>query len=120
MYVLAVNQTSLIAELPFAQIIPQNLTMAIVDMDSLQGVIDKNGLYFHHADLSHVHITVNGATIYNVRSSFPHHALKLFYTTLESLGLDTRNSLTFDAFNKGLRDVITTASSCFSPTLLVS
>ncbi len=70
-------------------------------MDSLQGVIDKNGLYFQHADLSHVHITVNGATIYNVRSSFPHHALKLFYTTLESLGLDTRNSLTFDSFNKG-------------------
>ncbi len=100
-YVLAANQTSLIAELPFAQIIPQNLTMAIVDMDSLQGVIDKNGLYFQHADLSHVHITVNGATIYNVRSSFPHHASKLFYTTLESLGLDTRNSLTFDAFNKG-------------------
>ncbi len=75
--------------------------MAIIDMDSLQGVIDKNGLYLHHADLSHVHITVNGPTIYKVRSSFPHHASKLFYTTLDSLGLNTRNSLIFDAFNKG-------------------
>ena len=33
--------------------------------------------------------------------SFPHHASKLFYSTLESLGLQTRNSLTFDAFNNG-------------------
>lgn len=88
-YVLGANQTSLVAELPFSQIIPQNLMMAIVDMNSMQGTFNKNGLYFTHADLSHVHITINGSTIYNIPSSFPHHATRLFYSTIESLGVET-------------------------------
>lgn len=100
-YVLGVNQTTLVAELPFAQIIPQNLIMAIVDMESLNGAYNRNGLYFTHADLSHVHITINGSTVYNIRSEFPHHAARLYYSTLEALGLETQNSLTFSAFQEG-------------------
>lgn len=100
-YVLPANQTSLIAELPFSQIIPQNLLMAIVDMNAMQGRYDKNGLYFSHADLSHVHITINGSTVYNIRSAFPHHTAGIYYSTLEALGLETRNSLTFQAFKAG-------------------
>ena len=100
-YVLGVNQTSLVAELPFTQIIPQNLTMCIVDMASLNGEYSRNGLYFTHADLSHVHITINGSTVYNIRSEFPHHTARLYYSTLEALGLETHNSLTFNAFKEG-------------------
>ena len=100
-YVLGANQTSLVAELPFAQIIPQNLMMAIVDMNSMQGTFNKNGLYFTHADLSHVHITINGSTVYNIPSAFPHHAARLFYSTIEALGLETSNTLTFQGFKEG-------------------
>lgn len=100
-YVLGSNQTSLVAELPFNQILPENLTMIVVDMDSIQGVMDKNGLYFQHADMSHIQITINGMTAYNINSTFPHHSAKLYYTTLEALGLEKHNSLTFEAFNKG-------------------
>lgn len=100
-YVLGVNQTSLLAELPFAQIIPQNLIMLMVDMDSMAGSYKKNGLYLTHADLGHVHISINGSTVYNIRSQFPHHVSRLFYSTLEGLGLETANNLTLQTFGKG-------------------
>lgn len=100
-YVLPANQTTLIAELPFSQIIPQNLMMAFVSMSNMQGRYDTNPLYFHHANLSHVHITINGSTVYNIRSDFPHHTAGLYYATLEALGLETRNSLTYETFKQG-------------------
>lgn len=100
-YVLGINQTSLLAELPFAQIIPQNLIMVMVDMDNMSGSYNKNGLYFTHADLSHAHISINGSTVYNIRSQFPHHVSRLFYSTLEGLGLETANNLTLQAFAEG-------------------
>lgn len=70
-------------------------------MNSIQGVIERNGLYFQHADFSEVQITINGVTVYNVSSCFPHHTSNRFYNTLASLVLQTHNSLTFDTFNKG-------------------
>lgn len=100
-FILPANQTSLIGELPFAQIIPQNLTMCIVDMEGLQGSCARNGLFFQHANLSEVLITINGSTVYNIHSSFPHHASRLFYNTMESLGLETHNNLTLNSFKNG-------------------
>lgn len=100
-YVLAHNQTSLMAELPWAQIIPERIFMLVVDMRSFSGDYKRNGLYFQHADLSNINITVNGSTIYNVTCSFPDRFSKLYYTALESLGLDSQHSLCYDAFGKG-------------------
>ena len=65
-YVLGANQTSLVIELPYAQIIPQTMFMAVVDMESFSGDYTRNGLYFNHSDLSHVHISVNGSSVYNL------------------------------------------------------
>ena len=65
------------------------------------GSYDKNALYFTHAELSHAHISINGSTVYNIRSQFPHHVSRLFYSTLEGLGLETANNLTLQAFAEG-------------------
>lgn len=99
--VLSPNQTNLLVELPFAQIIPQNLFMLIVDMESMSGNYNKNGLYFNHADLSHVHISINGSTVYNIHSEFPHNVSRLFYSTLDTLGLETKHNLSLSGFSEG-------------------
>ncbi|XP_042855398.1 uncharacterized protein LOC122242213 [Penaeus japonicus] len=100
-YILGSNQTNLLVELPFSQIIPQNLYMAIVDMNSMNGAYDRNGLYFQHADLSNTHITINGSTVYNIHSDFPNHTSSLYYATLETLGLENDHTLAYDGFVKG-------------------
>ena len=100
-YVLGANQTSLVIELPYAQIIPQTMCMAIVDMESFSGKYARNGLYFNHSDLSQVHISINGSTVYNLHSQFPDKYSKIYYSCLEALGLETTHMLRYDAFAQG-------------------
>ena len=100
-YALGANQTSLVIELPYAQIIPQTMYMVIVDMESFSGNYTRNGLYFNHSDLSQVHISVNGSSVYNLHSQFPNKYSKIYYSCLEALGLETTHMLRYDAFSQG-------------------
>lgn len=100
-YVLASNQTSLLAENLWGNIIPSKLFMVIIDLDSFSGKYSRNGLYFSHADLSETHITLNGNTVYHIATDFPYNYSRLYYTTLQALGLDSQHTLTYDAFANG-------------------
>lgn len=46
-------------------------------------------------------ITVNGSTVYNIHGEFPNHTSSLYYSTLETLGLENSHTLTYDAFAQG-------------------
>ena len=95
------GQNSMVCELPFSQIIPSNITMCIISMTAFNGDYARNGIYFSHANLAHVDITVNGSSAYNLHSEFPHNYSNLYFSTLESLGVESDHTLTYDVFGNG-------------------
>ena len=50
---------------PFNMVIPEKLHVLIVNMNAYSGRSNLNGLYFEHAGLENVHVTVNGNIIYS-------------------------------------------------------
>ena len=100
-YVIGMGESSIMIDQPFGSCIPEKLTMIIVDMDAFSGSYNQNGLYFKHANLSNMHITINGSSVYNINTSFPHHYSQSYYETQKTLGLDNNNLITYDTYNKG-------------------
>ena len=94
-HVLGLGQSSLICELPFSQIIPNNVIMCIVSMDAFNGHFKRNPLYLSHGDLSHVNITINGSIIYNLNMDFPNKYSTFYYTSIDSLGINSDHNLTY-------------------------
>ena len=99
--VLAKGQTSLTSDLPFGQIIPERLYCIIVPMTAFAGSYTENGLYFSHHNISEVTLTVNGSVMYNNSMQFPHQCSRVFYQTLEALGLENKTCLSYDVFKEG-------------------
>lgn len=57
-------------------VISEKLYMVILDMEAFSGRYNRNGIYFHHADLSSMTVTVNGNNIYDISTDFPHKYAK--------------------------------------------
>ena len=100
-YVVGSGENSIMIDQPFAMVVPEKLTMVIVRMDSFSGANTRNGLYFNHADLANVHITLNGNTVYNINTTFPHIYSQSYYEVQKALGIDKDNMITYDAFKSG-------------------
>lgn len=105
-YVIGTNQDSIMIDQPFGSCIPEKLTMMMVDMRNFSGNFDRNPLYFSNCDLTNIHISINGSTIYNIYSSFPSNITRLYYESQKSLGNDHENIISFDSFKNG-RTVMT-------------
>ena len=99
--VLARGQTSLTSDLPFGQVIPERLYCIIVPMPAFAGSYNENGLYFGHHNISEVALTMNGSVMYNNSMKFPHECSRVFYQTLEALGLENKTVLSYDVFKEG-------------------
>lgn len=100
-YILASNQTQLIADNPWGQVIPDKIFIIIVDMKTYDGGYNFNPLYFQHEDLNHFGVTINSEMILNIDCKFPTHASRLYYATLKSLGLETDHLITYKSFLQG-------------------
>lgn len=100
-YVIAQNQSSITADIPWGNCIPSKLYMCIVDMDSFSGSYKRNPFYFNHNELSGLSVSVNGRSIYNFTLSFPHQFAPLYYYTLKSLGFEGEHLVNYDAFTRG-------------------
>ena len=100
-YVVGTGESSIMIDQPFGSCIPEKLTMLIVDMDAFSGNYNHNGLYFKHANISNTHITINGSTVYNINTAFPHQYAQSYYETQKSMGLDNNNMITYETYNKG-------------------
>ena len=100
-YVIGTGQNSLVTDQPFGMVIPERMTMLMLDMDSFSGRSNRNGLYFEHGNISNLHMTVNGNTLYNINTSFPNNYSQSYYETIKTLGLDNDHMITFDAYNSG-------------------
>ncbi|XP_069177093.1 uncharacterized protein [Procambarus clarkii] len=100
-YVLARNQTSLLIDQPWAQVIPHKIYMIIVPMNYFAGLHQGNGLYFENAKLKSIAMYLNNNAIYRIGGDFDNHYSRLYYETLKTLGLERDSLLAYDSFNKG-------------------
>ena len=100
-YVLTGNQTSLLIDQPWAQVIPNKIYMVIVPMNYYAGLHQGNGLYFENAKLRSIAIYLNNNAIYRIAGDFDNHYSRLYYETLKTLGLERDSILGYDSFNKG-------------------
>ena len=105
-YVVGRDESSIMIDQPFGMCIPERMTMIMVDMDGFSGRTNQNGLYFEHANISNIHVTVNGSTIYNINTSFPHEYSQCYYETQKALGIDKNNLVTYNTY-KGGRSLFT-------------
>ena len=100
-YTLNANQTTISINNPFGQIIPEKLYLCFVKMNSFTGSFTSNGLYFGHENLQNLHVTINGSTVYDINSKFPHDFSQLYFATLKTIGTEFDSLIHFDAFNEG-------------------
>ena len=100
-YVIGSYQNSILIEQPFGSCIPEKIGMMLVDMRNFSGDYMRNPLFLKNCDLSNIHITINGSTIYNINCEFPNNISNLYYITQKSLGLAHENMISYDSFSKG-------------------
>lgn len=104
--VLGKQQTSIVSDLPWGNVIPERLYLVFIDMSAFSGAYNKNGLFFKHANLSEITVSVNGMNLYKNDVHFPHQCSQLYYTTLEALGIENDTLIEFDSFKNGGRTVM--------------
>ena len=100
-YVVGAGESSIMIDQPFGTCIPEKMDMIILDMASFSGSSSRNGLYFDHANITNIHVTVNGSTLYNINTLFPSKYSQSYYETQKTLGIDKENMITFDTYKKG-------------------
>ena len=100
-YMIGVNQRSIMIEQPFNTCIPEKLYMCFIPANNFAGGYTNNPLYFSNSNLENVNISINGSTIYNIKSDFNRHPTTIYYECLKTLGLDSKHMLTYDSFKNG-------------------
>ena len=101
-YIVSQNESSIMIDQPWGNVIPEKLTMMFVNMNSFSGSGTQNGLYFSHLHLSNTHITINGSTLYNINTDFPNGKYsRSYYETQNAIGNDNHNMITYKAYKGG-------------------
>ena len=100
-YALPANQNSTVIDLPWSQVIPDKLFIAIQDLQNYSGAYNKNGLYFQHGQLERLQVYINSVPIRSLQASFPNEVAQLYFDTLNSIGMLTDTLLTHRAFKDG-------------------
>ena len=101
-YVISAGQSTTMIDNPFGMVIPEKLTMLLINMDNYSGRANLNNLYFEHHNISNIHMTINGSTIYNINSDFEgNNYTQLYYETLKAIGLDSNHMITYDSYKSG-------------------
>ena len=101
-YVIGTGQSGIMIDQPFANCIPEDLTFVLVEMGTMAGQLNRNPLYFKHCNMSNIHITINGSTVYNLNTDFDVvNFSHLFYEAQKSMGMDVENMISYDSFTRG-------------------
>ena len=99
--VLGKQQTSIVSDLPWGNVIPERLYIVMVDMNAFSGTYNKNGLYFSNSKLSEITVSLNGVSVYKNSVSFPHECSQAYFNAIDSLGLENDTLLDFNGFKQG-------------------
>ena len=100
-YALPANQDSIVIDLPWGQVIPDKLYIAIQDLQNYSGAYQKNGLFFQHAQLERLQVYINSVPIRSLQSNFPNEIAQLYFDTLNSIGVLSDTLVTHAAFTNG-------------------
>ena len=93
------NQTSLTVDCPFNNLIPHKMIAFLINQKNLSGEFNKNSLHIPHCNVSNIKIDINGSSVSNISTSFPHFVTNALYRTLEVIGKN--NLLTHKNFSNG-------------------
>ena len=94
-FVVGQGESSIMIDQPIGNCIPEKLTMVLVNMSSMSGNTILNPLYFKHCNLSNVHVTINGTSIYNINTDFnTGNYSHMFYATQKLIVIGTDNMIT--------------------------
>ena len=99
--VLGKQQTSIVSDLPWGNVIPERLYIVMVEMSAFSGTYNKNGLYFSNSNLSEITVSLNGVGVYKNSVSFPHVCSQAYFNAIDSLGLENDTLLDFNGFKQG-------------------
>ena len=99
--VLGKQQTSIVSDLPWGNVVPERLYAVMVEMNAFSGSYNKNGLYFSHSNLSEITVSLNGVSVYKNSVSFPHVCSQAYFNAIDSLGLENDTLLDFNSFKQG-------------------
>ena len=69
-FVIGTGESGIMIDQPFGNCVPEKLAMIMVGMKSMAGDPTLNPLHFKHCNLSNVHLTINGNSIYNINTDF--------------------------------------------------
>ncbi|XP_068227639.1 uncharacterized protein [Palaemon carinicauda] len=100
-YVVGINESSIMIDEPFGSCIPDKMTLALIDMRHFSGDYTRNPLFFHHANVNNIHITINGSTVYNINAAFPERVVQAYYESRKAIGIDDENIISLDSFTEG-------------------
>ena len=100
-YALPANQNSIVMDLPWGQVIPDKLYIAVQNLRNYSGAYNRNGLYFQHGELERVQVYINSVPIRSLQSSFPNKIAQVYFDTLNSIGLLSNTLMTYKAFKNG-------------------
>ena len=100
-YALPANQNSIVIDLPWGQVIPDKLYIAIQDLQNYSGAYNKNALFFQHAQLERLQVYINSVPIRSLQANFPNGIAQLYFDTLNSIGVLSDTLVTHKAFKDG-------------------
>jgi len=100
-YIMSLGQQTFSIDLPWQSVIPEKLYFFMCDMDAFAGSFKKNPFYFDHNSIRKIHLTVNGASVYNINVDFPYHFSSAYYHVLNSIGIEKDHVVTRDSFSTG-------------------
>ena len=93
------NQSSLVIENPFNNVIPGTMYIFILSQKNLNGSYKTNSMYLEHANMSSIKVEIDGSVHSALSTSFPNAVASLFYNTLSVIGND--NLLNYENFRSG-------------------
>ena len=94
-YIMGATEGGIVMEQPFNNIIPEKLTMVILDNGNFNGALDRNPLAFKALDISEICITINGQTAYRQT-----HNMRGYYDNIKAIGLEHDHMITYKSFSK--------------------
>ena len=98
--IIPTNSSTLTLDNPFLQVIPNRITMCLLDLNAYNGQYLKNALYIKSCGLTHLTVTVNNRQFYNISTNPTEHNAVLYDQVIKAIGPED-GLLTKEMFDKG-------------------
>lgn len=101
-YIIGANESSLMIEQPFGNMIPENLSVCFIDNRNFSGDYARNPLYFPHCNIQNITISINGKPVYDITSDFENsYGIRNYYESINHSSIQKGGLITYNGFKNG-------------------